>query len=154
VLLNLVFYLLKLTWKLKLNSMTQKISSMLFDNLDTLKLFLFYEIVRAEALMVVALDFSTIYPQLFLGYCWNVLLAISTHILPFDLALRQHLLLKHNRRIAYIWRVDIPNIPWNIVTGPFKYAEQNGYLKILIESVWKLMGSKRQMLVLQLVLIF
>ena len=31
-------------------------------------------------------------------------------------------------------------IPKNIITGSFKYAEQNGYFKILIEYILEMMG--------------
>ena len=38
----------------------------------------------------------------------------------------------------------MPNIPKDIVAGPFYYAEQNGYLKILTGCVWKMNGLERK----------
>jgi hypothetical protein len=45
--------------------------------------------------------------------------------MPFDLFLKQHLVFKHNGPVASLWGVDMPNIPKDIVAGPFYYAEQN-----------------------------
>ena len=43
----------------------------------------------------------------------------------------------------------MPNIPKDIVAGPFYYAEQNGCLKILTGCVWKMNGLERRLLALQ-----
>ena len=40
--------------------------------------------------------------------------------------------------------VDMPNTPKDIVAGPFYHAEQNGCLKILTGSVWKMNGLERR----------
>ena len=37
----------------------------------------------------------------------------------------------------------MPNIPKEIVAGPFYYAEQNGHLKILTGCVWGKGGRER-----------
>ena len=45
--------------------------------------------------------------------------------------------------------IGMPNIPKDIVAGPFYYAEQNGCLKIFTGYAWKMNGLERRVACLQ-----
>jgi hypothetical protein len=79
-----------------------------------------------------------------LGYFWDVLLATSIYTVTIDLSWKQYLVLKHNGQIPLLVGDDISNIPRDIVTGLFKYAGQNGLIKMFIGCAWKTNGLGRR----------